>query len=447
MASPYYLWSGAGGSATGADWTNAFTTLTAAIAAATTNGDVIKVHKSHTEELGADTTYTPTANINIICVDKDASDALATMGTAAWIGNSSTARAITLASAKTIYMRGVTFRISPGSARLLTVASADGGSYDLVSCYLWLGSDATGSRIQFGGATNGSNTFVRLINSTLRIGNVVQSILLGAHCELIGCSLSSSGSVPTYLFSTPTNDIGGASMKCIDCDWSYATGTLVADMAYFSATIEMYGCKLGSGVTPLASQTNTSNASGELFLFDCSSGDNHYEFGHYSALGNTVAVTSPYVSDGALYDGTNHVTWSITTSAYATFYAPYRSPWINKYHSGTSAITPNIEGLKINDATVAQDDEIWAEFTYKGTSGYVLGTLVNDRMTVLGTAADQTSSKTYSDWTASPATDSGDSVFKLQSASITPAELGMLCARVCVGAASVTVYIDPQIRT
>jgi hypothetical protein len=95
---------------------------------------------------------------------------------------------------------------------------------------------------------------------------------------------------------------------------------------------------------------------------------------------------------------------------------------------------------------VFQNDEVWAEFIYKGTTGFVLGTIVNDSMALFGSPADQTaSSKGASDWTGETGT---AGYFKLNTtATITPTEIGNLSARVCVGEPSITVYVDPQIRT
>jgi hypothetical protein len=94
-----------------------------------------------------------------------------------------------------------------------------------------------------------------------------------------------------------------------------------------------------------------------------------------------------------------------------------------------SAITPRIEVLRDGSATAYDNDEVWAEFSYQGTTGFTLSTIVNDRMTPLGTAADQTaSSLDASGWTGEHASD--NAFMKLESGSITPAEIGHLRARV-----------------
>ncbi|MHB1098724.1 MAG: hypothetical protein ACYCZR_04140, partial [Burkholderiales bacterium] len=79
---------------------------------------------------------------------------------------------------------------------------------------------------------------------------------------------------------------------------------------------------------------------------------------------------------------------------------------------------------------------------YQGTTGFTLGSFVNDRMTLLGTPANQAAGAAT--WTGGTTPWSG----KLApNATITPAEIGNLSARICVGAPSITVYVDPQIRT
>jgi hypothetical protein len=63
-------------------------------------------------------------------------------------------------------------------------------------------------------------------------------------------------------------------------------------------------------------------------------------------------------------------------------------------------------------------------------------------MTLLGTPANQAAGGAT--WTGGTTPWSG----KLATnATITPQEIGNLSARVCVGEPSITVYVDPQIRT
>ena len=93
-------------------WTNAKTTLAGAIALASANGDVIKVAHTHTGDnaLAVDTTWTALNNISIVSVDKTNSDAPTAMGTAAWLGSSSAAVALTVAGGYRVLLSGLTFR-------------------------------------------------------------------------------------------------------------------------------------------------------------------------------------------------------------------------------------------------------------------------------------------------------------------------------------------------
>jgi len=183
-----------------------------------------------------------------------------------------------------------------------------------------------------------------------------------------------------------------------------------------------------------------------VWVYNSGTGDNHYLFGYHNALGSITAITGKYASGGAKYDGTNGVSWQIDTTASASYLTPFFTPWIDLYHSGTSAITPKLEILRDGSATAYDNDEVWAEFSYQGTSGSTKATIVDDRMALAGTPAAQTTGDLGAGgWTG----EGGTAWFgKLHTAStITPAEIGMLRARVCVGVASSTVYVDPYIRT
>jgi hypothetical protein len=198
-------------------------------------------------------------------------------------------------------------------------------------------------------------------------------------------------------------------------------------------------------VTVLGTQTKANRSSVAVHLYNCTSGDQHYHLQHHDAFGSTLVDTGIYANDGASYDGTNRCSWKIVTSAAATRNAPYVSPWVDVYHDGTSAITPYLEILRDGSATAFTDAEVWCEFSYQGTSGSTKGTSVHDRAAPRATPANQTASSLgASDWTGENATAWFGKLSPL--ASFTPAEIGHIRARVCVGAASATVYVDPRIR-
>jgi hypothetical protein len=188
----------------------------------------------------------------------------------------------------------------------------------------------------------------------------------------------------------------------------------------------------------------------EALALDCASDNKHYQIWHQNQLGTLVADAAIYANDGASYNAADAKhSWKIITTSYATYYMPYVTPWISVHHEGTSAITPYLEILrdKAGAPQVAdfQNNEVWAEFMFKGTSDVPLGTLDNsDRMAVAGSPADQDDGVGLSGWTGAGSAYAWSGKLS-PTAAITPVEIGDLCARVCVGA-SITVYADPLIR-
>lgn len=105
-----------------------------------------------------------------------------------------------------------------------------------------------------------------------------------------------------------------------------------------------------------------------------------------------------------------------------------------------SAITATIEILH-DSATNIQDDEIWMEMQYLGTSGVPLSLFVDDAAAdYLATPADQADSS--ASWTTTGMTNPNTQ--KL-SVTFTPQEKGFIHAVVKLAKASYTVYVDPKI--
>lgn len=444
----YYVWSGAGGTNAGTSWTNAYTAFGSAVTAASTEGDVILVHYTHQEELTVDTTYTFTANIQIVSVNKDASDSPALMGTGGWIGNSTTNRSIILQNANlTQKFYGITFRVSGTASDSIQIGPANGSQLEFESCYFWLGTTSTTARIQLGAGGSGGSSLETQLNfhgCTFRFGSTSQGFAHACHSsKFIDGSISSAGSAPSNLFFS--NGTGYSELYGVDL--SHVTGTLVADRSGGIGLFKFIQCKLGSGVTVLAAQTTAPNeGAGEVLVLDCASGDEHYHFGHYNALGSTIIDTSIYANDGAEYNisGTKH-SWKIVTGSGASFIQPYRTPFISVYNEGTSAITPYLEAVRSGSSTKYNENELWSEWLVKSNSGSTNSELnQSDRGGVLASGTAQaTGNLDATGWTGENAT---SAFMKLSPGSITPAEIGDLCARVCFSAASATVYVDPQIR-
>jgi hypothetical protein len=436
----------------GLDWTNAKATLAGAIAVATTAGDIIKVSHVHTEELGSATTYTAgSAYLEIWSVNRASSDAPTPQGTSYWIGNSTTNRAVSIipASAGELYVYGLTIRTAGSTSASISLNNGTPGHLVLDNCYLWGGNTGTNANVIINAGTGTVENYTELRNSTLRFGNAVQTIYTGAGVALFeNCAISADSSAITPIF-----DAASASgvVRMVNCDLSAAGASIVGNQSNGYKRFEFINCKLKSSFGAMDAQTtNPNNSACDVYLYNCYDGDQHYHFQHHNALGSLVTDPANRANDSITDTA---LSWKIITTANATTNIPYVSPWISAYHTGTSAITPSLEGLFASETdaaagTVAQNDEIWGEFSVQATSGFPLGVLnTSDKMALGGTAADQTSAKATTDWTISTSNDAYKTTFKLApTATITPAEVGHVMARVCVGIASKTFFVDPQIR-
>lgn len=439
MASPYYYDAQATGTGSGADWTNAFATFGAALAAATVDGDIIYVASTSVEQLTVDTTYTFAANVRVISVDKTSGTPPTTLQTqeagGGYLGHLASNRSIVLAGAFKLYIYGMEFAVTGGD--VFRPVGTDGQHIELENCHVRLG--GSGAAIELGTAGAESNRYVRMKSGKITFGNANHTVKNFCAAEFEGVTLA--GTAPTTLFSSASRS--GNICRVEGSDLSLVTGTLVAPNTTEPSEFRFISCKLGSGVTPLSSTGNNNLAFTRVWLFDCAAGDEHYHIRYDDAFGTLTVDTGIYANDGAQYDGTNRCSWKIVTSSLCSYYYPFVTPWFDAYHSGTSAVTPSIEILRDGSTTAYQDDEVWGEWSYKGTTGSVQTTMVNDRKALLAAAANQAAGVGTTGWTGENASAwSG----KLVGASITPAEIGHIRGRICVGEPSITVYADPQTR-
>lgn len=439
----YRVWNGGDntGGADNTDWAQAYQTLLGATAAAG-SGDQVLVHYTHQETSAANVTWTLAANVNIHVVDKDSSEVPAIMGTGGWVGGDSNFFH-TLASATNTahHVSGLTFRTGGASDRDQTYGAADGCQWDLEDCYFWIGNTHASTNLIFG--DDNSEVVFSLTRPTFRFGATTQFIDVRARMEIESGSISSAGSVPATIFNPGgAGDLRKFDLQVTGADLSHAgSGNLVADTSANSTGRAWFRrCKLGTSYVML-STSQTTNSGIEVYVYDSASGDSHIHIGHQNALGSTVVDTGIYVTADA-----EALSWKITTTANCSLSKPYCSPWIRKYNLDVStAIQPWFEVVRDGSATAYDDDEAWGVFAYKGTSGSTQATIVDDRMAVLGTPAAQATGTGTGNWTGEGGTAwSG----KLQApSSFTPAEIGDLRARVCLGVASSTLYVSPRIRT
>jgi hypothetical protein len=439
----YYYDAQAAGTGTGADWTNAFTTMAAALAAATADGDIIYAASDSVEQLAADTTYTFLNNVRVISVDATSGTPPTTLQTqeagGGYIGHLASARSIIVGGAFKLYFYGIEFAVT--GSDLFRSANTDGQHTELEECHVRLG--GSGATFDLGTTGTESNRYTRMRGGKATFGNANNQIRHFGAADFEGITLA--GTAPTTLIASATGGRSGNLLKMEGCDLSLVTGTLVAVNTVEPSEVRFINCKLGSGVTPLNSTGNNNLAFTRVWIFDCSSGDEHYHLQYHDAFGSLTVDTGIYANDGAQYDGTNRCSWKIVTSGLCSYYTPFVSPWFDVYSAAVSAKTPSIEILRDGSTTAYQDDEVWGEWAAKVTAGSTRSTMLNCRKPLLDASPNNiTAGVGTSAWTGEAGSAwSG----KLEpSSTITPAEIGHIRGRVCVGEPSITVYVDPQTR-
>jgi len=436
---------GSGGD--GSNWTTqAITTLKAAVEGCTADGDIVLVDKAHVDVLAADTTITAPFDISIICVDSAVSDS--TLATGALIGSQATNYAITLAGAKKVYVRGLEFKNGTSTAsKNLIFAATDGGHFEFESVKLTLGGTSTASRIVFGASASPTlNAYIKLTGCEFAFNSTAQRVsVLCIIVDMNGCTVNAT-SAPATLIAF--NGLGSR-VLATGCDLSAVTGALFNNPAGVgSLFVALSNCKIGAAPVSMFSTLDTvlNKGSVEMQMYNCATADTHFGFAHFDAFGSTVASATIYANDGAKFDGTNGVSLKIETTGNCSFFTPYVSPWIDKYNAGGTEITPRLECFRDGSTAIYDNTQVWSELSYQGTSGSTKAEIVSNRAAPLasGSTTGRTSTLTHSSWETGT---SADVAFKLDHGAVTPAEIGHLRMRVCVGATEVTdLYVDGKVR-
>jgi len=207
--------------------------------------------------------------------------------------------------------------------------------------------------------------------------------------------------------------------------------TLFPTITTFSGLYRMVNCKLNAAVTVAATPASPSH---RIEVVNCDSAGINYRNEIYDYSG-TLTTETTIVRTGGATDGVTPISWKIVTTANAKFAIPFVCPPIAIWNTSTgSPVTATIEGVA---ASLPTDQDIWVEVEYLGDPATPRASYISDaKATVLTTAASQTtSSETWGGSTAE---------FKL-AVTFTPQMKGFVHARVKVGAASLTVYVDPKI--
>jgi hypothetical protein len=431
-----YVRSGAAGAGTGADWTNAFTTLALACAADAA-GDIFWIADDHAESTAgnitpsfAGSTGTPSYLYNVSdagSVPPVAAD-LVTTGTVTTTGGTSI---ITLNGS--YYCYGLTFSSGTGATGgqiVFANGSADNQHYK--NCNFAIGTSAS-TNMQIG--ATGTNNQAHFQDCGFTFGAVGQTISIFSPTFFSNCVFGASGSVPTLLI---TAQIHSTRIVLEGCDLS----NLGSGKAIFGNTstinrsqLVLKDCKLNAAGTIIAAPGSTFPIGVVLDIINCDSGDTNYRNEHWTREGKQ-SIETTIVRTGGASNGTTPFAWKIETSTEAEIPQPFECPPITIWNSvvGVSR-TVTIEGIWGGGA-VPDNNDIWLEAQYLGTSGFPIASRT--------TGGVATPLHTATNHAAGAGTWGGSTTkFKLTVA-FTPQEVGPVTLYVKAGLASQTFYIDPD---
>jgi hypothetical protein len=440
-----YVRSGAGGAGTGADWTNAYVTLTAAIAGSAA-GDDIWVAADHAESTaGAVSLVFPGSSASpnrVICAIHTGTvpPVSADLRTTATVSTTG-ANAITIRGNTYIY--GIIFNAgSAANSASLSIGGVGSAITTMVSCGLVLNNTNAASRIRIESPGNTSHS-VLLRNTTMTFGSTSQRCLVNAtrwRWENTASAIAGA-TIPTTLFDMDTGNVTTTTLHGVDLSaLTSGTGSTIFGFAANQPALNiLQDCKLGSGVTVAA--TPTANYASETFVIRSNSGAVSYTTELYAGLGTETVETTIVRTGGFAVNGTT-IAKKYVTGANAKQHKPFAAIPIAVANSTTgSNRTVTVYGVWGGGA-VPTNADIWFDVYYLGSASTPQATVVtNGKDDVLATATNQTADAS-STWGGST------TKFKMTVtlSSPQPQLAGEMYVRIYCGAASSTFYVCPKVE-
>lgn len=448
----YYVSSVSGDNTTGASWATAKTTVTAGLALATADGDIIYVDSAHSVNAGASIVWDIATNntaVSVISVNRNGSTTTGHAGFLAGAAETAGAGAFTFTicnatRAAKFYFYGLVIQGATGANNgLLTVASVSNAICHVTMDTCTLKSTSTNSNVQIAlgsglsGGVLGNKVILKdctftLQNSTATIAVRLQS----GYVTITNPTITFSGATkPSGLFSTPQ---GFA--EIMDGDLS---GYDKSGGAYFNTSIAgtigraiVRNCKLSS--VPSIITGTWLGDSAEVYLINADGADTHNIFSYYTRLGTLTVDTSVYYNTGPKFDG-SQLSWKIVTTAQAGQSEPFITPWMTNWSDKTSSSTLSLS--VVNDGTTYTDQNMWAEFEYLSSASFPSGTLATTRNATPFDSAGTNITTDSASWTGTGGF--GSAVKQILSSTFSPSERSLLRGRLSIGAASKTLYLNP----
>lgn len=377
----------------GATWALAKATLAGALAIAVA-GDTIFVSDNHSETQASAMTLasagTAANPIRILCVD-DTGDPVSPTVLAATAGVFTTG-ASSISFTGFAYVYGIIFSAGSGAvAAEINFTSASPWWFKFDSCKFILGGTGPGNSINVGSFAGGvDNNSMEWVNTPVQFAATGQSIDNKARFRWSNTPNAIHGvAIPITLFITSGGGYGViADVIGVDLTALGAGRSLVTLSNGASQDYRFIDCKLGASVA-VAIGAVAGQGAVEVVLINCDSADTNYRYFKQNYQG-IIQHETTIVRSGGATDGTTQLSYRLDSNANTKFISPLETDWIARWNEKLVSQTVTLSFLSFGAAKL-QDDEVWVEAEYLGTSGTPLGSFASDRMQdILATPADQT---------------------------------------------------------
>lgn len=454
----YYVSSVAGNGGDGTTWANAKLSVAAGLALATATGDIVYVDSAHTfTGSAANVLWNPATSgiaVSIISVDRDGST---TTGHAGWLAGATEAVDsgdygffVMNSTAGTMFVYGLNITQTAGSGNnkkinLCTVGGV--GNLRMQSCVLTNNGTSTTADVFFGATpASGRSSLITLAGCTINLKNASASgqaalRLQGGRVELYALTLGYANSnKPLSLVSNESAGVCEVIIADSDLSGYNTSGGALFNVAAANYAVTLRNVKL-SATPALTTGTPTLNQY-SITLINVDSADTKTAFQYHNRFGSITSGLSIYkTTSGATFAGAG-VSWQIVTSSLCTEATPFVAPWLALYSTATTSTTVSLRVVH-DSATALHNRNLWSEVEYVSSSTFPQGTLVSTRnaQPFDGTAVDRTADTDTWEGTGGFSNANKQKV----DATFTPGEGSLLRARLVVGTASKTLYLNPAI--
>lgn len=422
-------------------------------------GDTVYVSYVHNEAptTAVSGTFPGVSNLpNVILSVDDATGAPPTaLRAGANIQPSGTSLAVTFAGCW--YMFGITLQTSSGAGTANISFQQSGAIWQCMeNCAMVLTATGSGSTIAIG-TTGGNPALIRWVNTTVQAsGTTSQTLISPRSCKwewLDTPSAIQGASVTNTLIGLTGTAIGYFYLRGVDLSFA-GTGKTLFSIASAAPhyVVRMERCKYNSAVT-IVSNSSSSLGTGTIELVECDSGTaiTSYLY-HLGGIGTCIQDTTNYKSASVTSDGLNPYSFKLTSgTSTKAFLEPVCTPWMQTFIESTGSHTLTADVLWDSTGFTPDTYDVWLEVEYLNDASSLRSTFYYGRantgnltnyLSFLNGGAGS-SLPAGGTWTTSGL--GGVGTATLSSGALTINEKGLIRARVCLGAASHTIWVDPKI--